>query len=361
MTERRVGAGYTGDARIVILQPAFLGDAVLASALVASWHRKYPTHRLALLVRKEATGLFQGHPLLDTVLEWDRSGAGKYFRLISLAWQLRKWAPDVVVNLHRYGSMALLARISGAQVVRSFGRTAAPSPEGRHVRFPHALGDGRHETQRNHQLVEALIGPWSAEDDRPALHPQRDATALADTWPNGAAILAPASVWETKRWPAEHWAALADRMAAEHPDMPVILLGGPGDAGLLEAVRGKCRQASPLLCAGALPLLSAAALMGKSTVVVSNDSAPLHMAGAVGAPVVGVFCSTTPRLGFGVLPGMKKAGRAADVEIPEAQLACKPCGPHGHRKCPLGHFKCGGDLEVERVWAAVKQVSSLPS
>ena len=125
-------------------------------------------------------------------------------------------------------------------------------------------------------------------------------------------------------------------------------------------MRARCRQASPQVCAGALDLLSSAALMAGSNVVVSNDSAPLHMAGAVGCPVVGVFCSTTPSLGFGVLPGDRETGRGEDVEVPAGRLDCKPCGLHGHRRCPKGHFRCGVDLSVEQVMAAVGRVSSLP-
>ena len=98
--------------------------------------------------------------------------------------------------------------------------------------------------------------------------------------------------------------------------------------------------------------------MAKSKAVVSNDSAPLHMAGAVGTPVVGVFCSTTPRLGFGVLPEDEASGRGQNVEVQEGELACKPCGVHGKTACPLGHFQCGEDVAVKAVWAALQAVSS---
>lgn len=347
-------------AHVVLLQPAFLGDAVLSTALLESWHRRYPDHTLSVFVRKAAAGLFEDHPFLKEVHVWDRTGWQKYPRLLGLSRQLKRARPDVVINLHRYASMALLARQSGAAVITGFmGGTGLHT--GRTKLVSHEIGDGRHETERNHSQVEPLLGPWDQQCDVPRLHPSAAHRAAASAWPGGAVILAPASVWATKRWPAEKWAELADACAIRNGGVPVVLLGGKGDAALLNRIAAQCKVAQPAVCAGELNLLGAAALMSESRAVVSNDSAPLHMAGAVGTPVVGVFCSTTPRLGFGALPGMVSAGRALNVEVEEAKLACKPCGVHGHHACPLRDFKCGDGLEVNAVLDAMERVSSLPS
>ena len=347
-------------AHVVLLQPAFLGDAVLSTALLESWHRRYPDHTLSVFVRKAAAGLFEDHPFLKEVHVWDRTGWQKYPRLLGLSRQLKRARPDVVINLHRYASMALLARQSGAAVITGFmGGTGLHT--GRTKLVSHEIGDGRHETERNHSQVEPLLGPWDQQCDVPRLHPSAAHRAAASDWPGGAVILAPASVWATKRWPAEKWAELADACAIRNGGVPVVLLGGKGDAALLNRIAAQCKVAQPAVCAGELNLLGAAALMSEARAVVSNDSAPLHMAGAVGTPVVGVFCSTTPRLGFGALPGMVSAGRALNVEVEEAKLACKPCGVHGHHACPLRDFKCGDGLEVNAVLDAMERVSSLPS
>lgn len=348
-------------ARILLLQPAFLGDVVLATALLESWHRQRPDDRLSLLVRKEAAAFFAGHPFLDELLVWDRSGWGKYTRLARLAGWSRRMGPDVLVNLHRYASMDFVSRFAGAPITSGFAKGGSTGGNDQHARFSHALGDGRHETERNHRLVASFLGEWNAERDRPRLHPGPADVQAASNWPKGTAILCPGSVWATKRWPTEHWARLADGLQESEPQRPIILLGGRGDAPGLNEIRGKCQRAKPLNCAGKLGLLGSAALMADASVVVSNDSAPLHIAGAMDAPVVGVFCSTTPRFGFGALPTMIANGRAENVEIKEAQLSCKPCGPHGHAKCPQGHFRCGEELEVMRVLEAVARVSNPPS
>jgi len=357
MTVGKADHGLDSKARVVLLQPAFLGDAVLSSALLESWHRNFPDHELSIVVREAAAGVFQDHPFLSAVHTWNRSGWRKYPRLLRVAQTVRSSRPEVVVNLHRFSSMALLARRSGASCLTGFeGSMKWPSPKEKLV--AHGIGDGRHETERNHAQVARFIGAWNPMLDRPVLHPSHEHRAAAQAWPSGGLVLAPASVWATKRWPQSHWAELADRWVQMHPGQAVILLGGKGDQALLKSIAEACRVVAPKVCAGDLNLLGAAALMAQSELVVSNDSAPLHMAGAVDTAVVAVFCSTTPRFGFGALPAMKSNGTAAEVEVPEGALDCKPCGLHGHNLCPKGHFRCGNDLEVDRVLAAMEQVSS---
>jgi len=347
-----------GKGGLLLLQPAFLGDVVLSTAALESWHAARPDDPISVLVRKEAAGLFEDHPFVGQVHIWDRTGWAKYPRLLTLSNACRKQEPDRVVNLHRFGSMAWLAGRVGSAHTSVFEGTPLEGRRGV-TAWPHAIGDGRHETERNHALIADIAGPFDPTT-RPQLRPGRRHESAAEAWPEEGVILAPASVWATKRWPAEQWSRLADALSERWPQCPLVLLGGPSDAALLESVRAGCRQAAPQVCAGDLNLLGSAALMARSNAVVSNDSAPLHMAGAVGCPVVGVFCSTTPSFGFGVLPGDRESGRGVDVEVSTEALACKPCGLHGHRRCPEAHFRCGMDLSVKQVLDAIGRVSSLP-
>ena len=341
---------------LLLLQPAFLGDVVLATALIESWHRHHPHDPIRVWVRRGAEGFFEDHPFVNEVFVWDRSGWGKYLRMASLARRARRAQPDVVVNLHRFASMAWVSKVVGAPRNAAFeGVRGWRLPVTRH---PHEIGDGRHETQRNHALIESWVGPFDADVDRPRLHPGDRHQEAASMCSEGVVVLAPSSVWATKRWPIEHWAGLVDALHAQGEE--VLLMGGPSDEGLLRDIASRAKR-SPEVVAGQLNLLGSAALMAKAKAVVSNDSAPLHMAGAVGTPVVGVFCSTTPRLGFGVLPGDVAAGKGQNVEVAEVDLSCKPCGLHGHDACPLQHFQCGSGVQVRDVLRAVTEVSSLPS
>ena len=103
-----------GTGGLLLLQPAFLGDVVLSTAVLESWHAARPDDPISVLVRKEAAGLFEEHPFVQQVHVWDRRGWSKYPRLLALSSACRKQGPGRVVNLHRFGSMAWLAGRVGA-------------------------------------------------------------------------------------------------------------------------------------------------------------------------------------------------------------------------------------------------------
>ena len=327
--------------RFLILQPAFLGDAVLATSLVETLRAEEPDARISLLVRKEAAGLFDGHPFLERVWSWDRGGGvlRKYGRLLKLAREVRAARYDVVLNIHRHGSSAWIALRSGAETV---GFSASPAGRLFTHRVPHSWGDGTHEIKRNACLLRPL--GIDAEPRPPALYPP-----AMKNQESGAIVLAPASVWATKRWPAEHWSALGDQLAAAHPGREILWMGGPADRPMLEGMARLGR-----VVAGEYSLLESAGVMARASLVISGDSAPLHLASAVDAPTLGVFCSTTEDFGFG-----PTSSRSAVVEVLPSELACKPCGMHGRNACPLRHFKCGQDLSVEKVREAAQQLLAI--
>jgi heptosyltransferase-2 len=120
-------------------------------------------------------------------------------------------------------------------------------------------------------------------------------------------------------------------------------MGGPGDILLcqqiLEAVDGSEIQ----ILAGTLSFLQSAALMSRALMNYVNDSAPLHFASAMNAPVTAVYCSTIPGFGFGPLSDSSHI-----VEI-EQELYCRPCGLHGYASCPQGHFRCAMEIRIEQL------------
>jgi heptosyltransferase-2 len=151
--------------------------------------------------------------------------------------------------------------------------------------------------------------------------------------------IAPASVWFTKQYPAEKWVKVVDRI--DHATT-VCLIGGKADRDMCEFVRSHGTHPEIVNLAGEFTLLQSAALVKGAVMNYVNDSAPLHLATAMDAPVTAIFCSTVPAFGFGPLG---KNGRI--VETGE-QLVCRPCGIHGHRRCPEGHFRCV-EIAAERI------------
>lgn len=312
--------------RILVIQTAFLGDAVLVTSILEKLHAFYPDAAIDLAVRKGNDGLFDEHPFLGTLHIWDkRNGKTRdLFRLIS---ELRKTRYDHIINAQRFFSTGLITVLSKSGEKVGYDKNPLSFLFSRTVK--HIIGDGRHEVDRLNALIEHLT---DGTRPLPRLYPTEKhrteaKNQLADVEPY--VCIAPASVWYTKQWPAEKWIDLIQTLPH---NLRIYLIGAPGDVALCELIaRGSERG---FVLAGKLSLLGTAALMKGAHMNYVNDSAPLHIASAMNAPVTVVFCSTVPAFGFGPL---RENGRV--VETSE-KLHCRPCGLHGYKACPEGHFKC---------------------
>jgi heptosyltransferase-2 len=171
-----------------------------------------------------------------------------------------------------------------------------------------------------------------------------DDFAAADEWlakreiAPGFVALAPGSIWGTKRWPG--YPELAAAL-----DGQIVLVGGADDLPVAEAIQARA-PARVHSAAGAVSLRVSAALIARAGVLVTNDSAPLHLSTAAGTPVVAIFGPTVPEQGFG-------PRGARDAALGHPALSCRPCSSHGPQVCPLLHHRCMRELAVETVVAAV--------
>lgn len=322
----------------LLIQTAFTGDVVLATAVAEKLRSTYPDSRIDLVVRKGNESLLNAHPFFVKVWVWDKK-KNKIPNLFRLAAAIRKTGYTHVINLHRFASSGILTVLSGAQDTRGFDKN--PLSFLFKKRFPHIISKPGnpapvHETERNQSLIADLTGDTPA---LPKLYPTEADEAKARSFVSRPYyVIAPASVWYTKQFPPERWVALIARLPM---DADVFLIGGPGDAALAEIIVAGSAGRAQNLC-GKLSFLASAALMKNAMMNYVNDSAPLHFCSAVGAPVTAVFCSTVPAFGFGpLLPN----GRVAEVE----GLYCKPCGLHGYKACPEGHFRCARDLPIDQL------------
>ncbi len=322
--------------KILLIQTAFLGDVVLATALVEKLRRAYPEAAIDFLLRRGNEGLLTGHPHLRQVLVFDKKEKWRSLRRLVRA--IRRERYDLVVNAQRFLSSGILAVASGAREVVGFDKNPLSFLYDR--KAPHLIGAGdppQHEVARNQALIAHLTGP---EPARPRLYPS---AAAYEKVPAGTdyICIAPTSVWYTKQWPAERWIALIDALPADHE---IHLLGGPADREACAYIQRESRHPRIRNRAGELSLLESAALMQHARMNYANDSAPVHLASATDAPVTAIFCSTVPAFGFGPL-----SSRSRVVET-EHDLPCRPCGLHGYRACPEGHFRCA-DIPIEKVLA----------
>ncbi len=326
----------------LLIQTAFIGDVILATALVEYLAEHAPATPLDVLVRRGNEGLLAGNPHVRRVLIWDKRSQ-KYPNLLRLLKQIRQAEYGRVVTLQRFASTGFLTAFSGAPERAGF----AENPFSRFFtwRVPHVIGDGTHEVARNLRLLPEASGTHLP---RPRLYPTpADEAAAAPYAAVGEYLcLAPTSVWFTKQYPEEKWLEL---LAALPAGLPVYLLGGPPDTAACERLAQLAARPGLVNLSGKLSLLASAALMRGAVLNYVNDSAPLHLCSAVNAPVCAIFCSTVPAFGFGPLSTFARI-----VEHP-GPLACRPCGLHGHARCPLGHFRCAREIDTAQLLAVLAE------
>jgi len=319
---------------ILVIQTAFIGDAILAASVLETLHHSLPDARIDFLVRKGNDPLFQEHPFIDELLIWDKKN-GKYANLWKLFRKIRGKRYDCVINLQRYAATGFLTAFSGATLKIGFEKN--PLAFLFTHRFPHPF-DGSHEIERNYQLLQPVTnGPLK----NPVLYPTpQDFEAIKPYTGEKYICIAPASVWYTKQFPLGKWLDLIDELPS---DIPIYILGAPGDASLADSLQNSQKNRRLLNLCGKLTLLQSAALMKGAVMNYVNDSAPMHLCSAVNAPVCAIYCSTVPAFGYGPLSSRSFIGQ---IRKP---LPCRPCGLHGHKACPEGHFSCALEIDVREL------------
>ena len=329
--------------KILVIQTAFIGDVVLATSLIETLHQQLPEAKIDILVRKGNESLFQAHPFLNQVLVWDKK-SNKYQNWVGLLIKIRSSQYDVVLNAQRFSATGAWTAFSKAKIKIGFDKNPFS------FLFTHTVihqfsEKGQHEIDRNHQLLSSLFLTKVA---MPKLYPTAsDEMAVIHYQQTPYLCIAPASVWFTKQFPVEKWVNFINALPFKGP---IYLIGGPGDKMLCDQILQKINRRSVVNLAGRLSFLASAALQKKAVLNYVNDSAPMHFASAVNAPVVAVYCSTLPNFGFGPLSNCSFI-----VQTNEA-LTCRPCGIHGKKQCPLKHFDCAKTIKMDQLIAPLLQV-----
>ena len=340
--------------RVLVIQTAFLGDVVLTTPLLDTLRTQKPDAEIDIVVTPAGAQALDRHPSIRTLLVYDKKGRQKgFFGFISLVRTLRRNRYSMALIPHRSMRSGMLAYFAGVPRRIGFDRSAAR----RWMTDVIEYRSQDHEIDRNLALLRPL-GIGSPSLRFPSLRPQRSdreaASALireSGIAPGTFVAIAPGSVWNTKRWPWERYAELVRLF--EHRGYPVVLVGGPDDADLCRRVLSAAEVRQSVSAAGRLTVLQSAALMGESRALVTNDSAPLHLASAMGIPVIAIFGATSPSYGFG--PRGPK-----DRIVETMGLSCRPCAIHGGDTCPVGTFECMLRIDAEQVAAHVLGVIADP-
>ncbi len=320
----------------LIIQTAFIGDVILATGLIEKIKQFYPEAQIDFLVRKGNEGLLKNNPHIRSVLIWDKK-KGKTINLIKIGLSIRN-KYDAVVNVQRYASSGLIAWLSNAKWKSGFLNN--PFSFTYHHKVEHVMDGSQniHEVQRNHLLIQLITDD---QFEKPKLYPSpADFEKIRPYQSDKYICIAPTSVWFTKQFPPEKWIEFIQSCDSK---LEIFLLGAPSDHHVCESIRLASAHAGVENLCGKLSFLESAALISGSSMTFVNDSAPMHMASAMNAPVTAVFCSTLPQFGFGPL-----SDKSFVVEVKE-KLSCRPCGSHGMKACPKGHFDCANKIQINQL------------
>lgn len=324
--------------KILIIQTASLGDVILSTPVAEKLHHFFPDANIEYLVKSGYQKIFYNHPFISNVMAWDKSQK-KYDNLMELVKLVRQNKYDLVVNLQRFASSGLITALSGAPVRIGFHKN--PMSLFFTQRVQHKIGksnSGPHETERNLKLIERLTDDSSFPVK---IYPsQHDYARVSQCKTRKYITVAPGSLWFTKQYPEEKWVEFVSSL---EKDMAVYFLGSSNELNLCERIIGKSGHKNSLNLAGKLSFLESVALMRDALMNYVNDSAPMHLASGVNAPVAAIYCSTVPEFGFGPLSEKRFIIQATDPP------KCKPCGLHGFKKCPKTHFECACNIKNKQL------------
>ncbi len=332
---------------ILIIQTAFLGDAVLTTPLLDVLKEKFPKSRLVVLCTPEVQDIFSSSKASPEIILLDKRGKERsWLAKWKLIQQIKARHIALAIIPHRSVTSALIAFLAG--IPRRVGFSAS---QGRFL-----LTDivpfrwGVHDVERNLALLNVFGVELASRDLWIKAEPeivQKITARLAESQiaPMDTLIgIHAGSVWATKRWLPEGFAAVADRLIGELK-AKVVFVGGAKDEGLMREILSAMKQ-KPLNWIGKTNLKELIAVISRCQAFLTNDSGPMHLAVAARVPTVALFGPTTKELGF--FP------YGTGHIVLEKDLSCRPCSLHGANRCPLGHFHCMKDITPQEVFEAMK-------
>jgi heptosyltransferase-2 len=321
---------------VIIIETAFLGDAIISLGLAHEIKRQEPAARVTYLVRHGIEEVIASSPDVDQVITFDKYGSERGMVGISAkADELNKYGFDTLFLLHASRrSQALAARIGcnikiGFQAMTHAALTHLVSDEGWSDRYERAI-----------LLLRAIV-PETDIRTLPRVIPPAAPLLLPflSRWKKIVA-LAPGSAWETKKWGNEKFFELTKALTGR--GIGVIVIGGEEERALAMNIRDANAENMVLDLAGRASFVVSMAAIQRASLLVANDSAPVHAAVAVGTRVLAIFGPTIPAFGF-----VPPAPKAEVIELP--QLWCRPCTPHGSKECPIYTHECMEGIGVSEV------------
>lgn len=324
---------------VVVVQTAFLGDVLLTLPLCAAVKRMLPGATVTFVTTPAAAAMLAHTDVLDRIVEFDKRGRHRSLKQQQLLAASLGGEATAVLAAHKSWRTALFVRSIRAGVTIAFADSPAKWFATDTVTVPRGL----HAAERYMQLLRPML------DIRQRVPSLSECTPLRLVAPQEPVmhtdrphvVVAPGSVWATKQWPSARFRELAAMLV--HEGMRVSVIGDASVIGVARGIEGVENYA------GATSMSEAAAIVARATILVANDSAPVHLASLQNVPTVAIFGPTIPEFGFGPF--------GTHVTVAQSQkLLCRPCSDHGTSSCPLGTHECMTSITVEEVFGHIQHL-----
>jgi heptosyltransferase II len=285
-----------------------------------------------------AEEIFKAAPFVNEVKVLDKRNKHKSLTaLFNFAKKLRREKYTRIYSPHRSFRTALLVMLSGVRDTYGFSNSSLNHVYKKLVEYK----PEHHEVQRNLDLIEFnyLNDEWKII---PQINISPDIKEKIDNFLkdkgiiNNIICIAPGSVWNTKVYPSEYYEEII-KYITNRTQYNVVLTGGKRDEMLCSDIASRFSE-KVCSAAGKFSIIESIEILKRASLLITNDSAPTHMAMCADIPAITIYCSTTSDFGF--YPYNKKSSFLSYDD-----LFCKPCGIHGYEKCPISTFECGYKLK----------------
>ena len=320
---------------ILIIHTAFIGDIVLSTALISKVKEKYPDSDVYYLTTPLGKEILKNNPKIKEIIVYDKRGKDKGFgAFISFMRKIRKLKIDVCLTPHRYLRSSILSLLSGASIRVGYDIASLSFVYNKKIKYDKT----KHEVEKLLSFVDDSpkrfeLEMYPSEKDKIKID-----TILKNLSQNKKIILiAPGSKWFTKRWPEEYFKTLIQNLVKRN-DLLIVITGGKEEKEIELNLDSKV-----LDLRGEISLLELAELTKRAILVVSNDSAPIHITSAFpNTRIVGIFGPTVKEFGF--FPWSENS-KVFEIN----GLYCRPCAIHGGKFCPEKHFRCMREITPDLI------------
>lgn len=327
--------------KILVIQTAFLGDLILSTTLFKKIKLKHPDSHITLIVNKGTEQILSNNPNINSILPVDKKQTFKNpLKFIKFLYELQKENFSICYSPHFSHRSSLISFFSGARVRIGYKESGFGFL---HTKtYPRPLR-GVHEVQKLLQLVD------SVGLERPEIFLGKEVSGEIKSKIENLSefiVIAPSSIWETKRMPIEKFIELVRRILENTPYTSVII-GSKNDQYLSDQIVN-VYGSKVVDMTGRTNLMELSYIISKAKCVISNDSSPIHIASAFNIPTLAIFGATITDFGYTPL--------SERHTISEVSLECRPCGIHGGNFCPKKHFRCMMDQNIEEIFSKLKDL-----